>query len=88
MSIVLFGFQFWVNNVQTLASDFFNNTEVGRVTGMAQTGAGLGAIVFTMLIGWIVDHFSYSPVIVIGGILGPLATLSILIFCGKIQKLR
>ncbi len=88
MSLVLFGFQFWVNNVQTLASDFFNSTEVGRVTGMAQTGAGIGAIIFTMLIGWIVDHFSYSPVIVIGGILGPLATISVFTLCGKIKKLN
>jgi MFS transporter, ACS family, hexuronate transporter len=88
MSVVLFGFQFWVTNVQTLASDFFKITEVGRVTGMAQTGAGIGAIVFTMLIGWIVDHFSYSPVIVLGGILAPLATLSIFLLCGNIRKLN
>jgi len=87
MSLVLFGFQFWVNNVQTLASDYFSINEVGRVTGMAQTGAGIGAITFTMLIGWIVDHFSYSPVLVIGGILGPVATLSILVLGGKIKRL-
>ncbi|MEI6141372.1 MAG: MFS transporter [Mariniphaga sp.] len=87
MSLVLFGFQFWVNNVQTLASDYFSINEVGRVTGMAQTGAGLGAITFTMLIGWIVDHFSYSPVLVIGGLLGPVATLSIIVLCGKIRRL-
>jgi ACS family hexuronate transporter-like MFS transporter len=87
MSLVLFGFQFWVNNVQTLASDYFSINEVGRVTGMAQTGAGLGAITFTMLIGWIVDHFSYSPVLVIGAILGPVATLSILVLGGKIRRL-
>jgi len=87
MSLVLFGFQFWVNNVQTLASDYFSVNEVGRVTGMAQTGAGFGAITFTMLIGWIVDHYSYSPVLVIGGLLGPVATLAILILGGKIVKL-
>lgn len=87
MSIVLFGFQFWVNNVQTLASDYFSVNEVGRVTGMAQTGAGLGAVTFTMLIGWIVDHFSYSPVLVIGGLLGPIATLAILALGGRIKKL-
>jgi ACS family hexuronate transporter-like MFS transporter len=86
ISLVLFGFQFWVNNVQTLASDFFRSSSVGRVTGMAQTGAGIGAIVFTMLIGWIVDHFSYSPALVIGGVLGPLATLSIFVLCGKIEN--
>jgi len=87
ISLVLFGFQFWVNNVQTLASDYFPVGEVGRVTGMAQTGAGLGAITFTMLIGWLVDHFSYSPVLVIGGILGPVATMSVLILGGKIKRL-
>ncbi len=87
MSLVLFGFQFWVNNVQTLASDYFSISEVGRVTGMAQTGAGLGAITFTMLIGWIVDHFSYSPVLVIGGILGPMATVFILVLGGKIRRI-
>ena len=87
MSLVLFGFQFWVNNVQTLASDYFSVNEVGRVTGMAQTGAGFGAITFTMLIGWIVDHYSYSPVLVIGGLLGPVATLAILVLGGKIVKL-
>lgn len=87
ISLVLFGFQFWVNNIQTLASDYFSINEVGRVTGMAQTGAGLGAITFTMLIGWLVDHFSYSPVLVIGGILGPVATLSILVLGGRIRRL-
>ena len=87
MSLVLFGFQFWVNNVQTLASDYFSINEIGRVTGMAQTGAGLGAITFTMLIGWIVDHYSYSPVLVIGGLLAPVATLSVLILGGKIKRL-
>jgi ACS family hexuronate transporter-like MFS transporter len=88
ISLVLFGFQFWVNNIQTLASDYFTINEVGRVTGMSQTGAGLGAIMFTMLIGWIVDHFSYSPVLVIGAILGPVATMSILLLGGKIHRLQ
>jgi ACS family hexuronate transporter-like MFS transporter len=44
ISLVLFGFQFWVNNVQTLPSDLFSINEVGRVTGLAQSGAGIGAI--------------------------------------------
>lgn len=87
MSLVLFGFQFWVNNVQTLASDYFSINEIGRVTGMAQTGAGVGAITFTMLIGWIVDHYSYSPVLVIGGLLAPVATMSVLFLGGKIRRL-
>ncbi len=87
ISLVLFGFQFWVNNIQTLPSDYFTSREVGRITGMAQTGAVLGTLAFNTLIGWLVDNISYSPALVIGGILGPLATLSIFIFGGEIKKI-
>ncbi len=88
ISLVLFGFQFWVNNIQTLPSDYFTSGEVGRITGMAQTGAVLGTLAFNTLIGWLVDNVSYTPALIIGGILGPLATLSIFILGGKIKKLK
>lgn len=88
IGLVLFGFQFWVNNVQTLPSDYFSSKEVGRITGLAQTGAVLGTIVFNSLIGWLVDNFSYTPVLIIGGILGPIATISIFIFGGEIKKIK
>lgn len=87
ISLVLFGFQFWVNNIQTLPSDYFTSHEVGRITGLAQTGAVLGTLAFNTLIGWLVDNFSYTPVLIIGGILGPLATLSIFLLGGKIKQL-
>lgn len=87
ISLVLFGFQFWVNNIQTLPSDYFSSREVGRITGMAQTGAVLGTIAFNTLIGWLVDNVSYSPALIIGGVLGPLATLSIFVLGGKIEKI-
>ena len=35
IGIVLFAFQFWVNNVQTLASDFFPNELVASISGLA-----------------------------------------------------
>jgi ACS family hexuronate transporter-like MFS transporter len=88
ISLVLFGFQFWVNNIQTLPSDYFSSREVGRITGLAQTGAVLGTLVFNTLIGWLVDNVSYTPVLIIGGILGPMATLSIFILGGKIKNIR
>jgi ACS family hexuronate transporter-like MFS transporter len=88
ISLVLFGFQFWVNNIQTLPSDYFTSHEVGRITGLAQTGAVLGTLAFNTLIGWLVDNVSYTPVLIIGGILGPLATLSIFVLGGKIKHLK
>ncbi|WP_158821942.1 MFS transporter [Granulicella sp. S156] len=74
ISIVLFAFQFWVNNVQTLTSDLFPNHLVASISGLAGTGAGLGAMIFMLSTGWLVDHFGYTLVLVISGLLIPCAT--------------
>jgi MFS transporter, ACS family, hexuronate transporter len=77
ISTVLFAFQFWVNNVQTLASDFFPNELVASISGLAGTGAGLGAMIFIFSTGWIVDHFGYTPVLIVSGLLIPAATAAL-----------
>jgi hypothetical protein len=40
MSITLFVFQFWVGNVQMLASDYFPVGTVGSIAGFSGTTAG------------------------------------------------
>ncbi len=77
ISIALFSFQFWVNNVQTLPSDMFPTGSVGSIAGMAGTAAGIGAMIFTMATGWMVDHFSYQPVLLASSLLLPAATLTL-----------
>jgi len=74
ISLALFAFQFWVNNVQTLVSDFFPNEAVASVSGLAGTAAGIGAMIFTLCTGWVVDHIGYSPVLIFSGFLIPAAT--------------
>lgn len=69
MSLAAFGFQFWVNNVQMLPSDFFPARAVGSVAGMGGLGAGIGALLFTLSTGWIVDRFGYTPVLAIVAVL-------------------
>jgi ACS family hexuronate transporter-like MFS transporter len=77
ISVVLFGFQFWVNNLQTLTSDFFPNEWVASISGLAGTGAGVGAMIFIFSTGWIVDHFGYTPVLIASGLLIPAATAAL-----------
>ena len=83
ISLALFAFQFWINNVQTLVSDFFPTGVVASVSGLAGTGAGIGAMIFTLSTGWIVDSFGYSPVLIFSGFLIPAATTALILFCGK-----
>jgi ACS family hexuronate transporter-like MFS transporter len=88
IGVVLFGFQVWINNVQTLPSDFFSSREVGSVAGLGGTGAGLGAMLFTLTTGWVVEHFSYVPILVVAGLLAPLGTLILFAFTGPIRPLK
>ncbi len=88
MSITLFGFQCWVGNVQTLASDYFPVGAVGSIAGFAGTAAGLGAVIFTFSTGWVVDHFSYTPILLTAAVLAPLATTALFVLSGPVRRIE
>lgn len=88
IGVVLFGFQVWINNVQTLPSDFFPAKAVGSVAGLGGTGAGIGSMIFIFSTGWVVDNFSYTPVLVTAGILAPVGTLVLVLLAGRIEKVE
>jgi ACS family hexuronate transporter-like MFS transporter len=84
MAVVLFGFQVWVNNLQTLPSDFFPNSAVGSVFGLGGAAAALASITFTWGTGHIVDAFGYTPVFLLAGVMGPLGLVVTLWLAGRI----
>lgn len=86
IGVVLFGFQVWINNVQTLPSDFFPKSAVGSVAGLGGTGAGIGSMIFIFTTGWVVDRFSYTPILVTAGLLPIVGTVVLFILSGKIRK--
>jgi ACS family hexuronate transporter-like MFS transporter len=88
IGLVLFGFQAWINNLQTLPSDLFPSAAVGSVAGMGGAGAGIGSMFFILGTGWMVDHFSYTPVLTAAGVLGPLGCLVLLSLVGKIERIE
>jgi len=87
IGVVLFGFQVWINNVQTLPSDFFPKKAIGSVAGLGGTGAGIGSMIFIFTTGWVVDNFSYTPILVAAGLLAPIGTIILFALSGKIQKI-
>jgi ACS family hexuronate transporter-like MFS transporter len=87
IGVVLFGFQVWINNVQTLPSDFFPDKAVGSVAGLGGTGAGIGSIIFTFTTGWVVDHSGYTPILVTAGLLAPLGTFVLFTLAGPIKRI-
>ena len=88
IAIVLFGFQSWIGNVQTMPSDFFAEDVVGSVAGLGGFGAGIGAIMFTLATGFVVDQFhSYTPILVAAAILPAVATALLFVLGGRIKRL-
>ncbi len=88
ISLVTFGFQAWINNVQTLPSDYFAQGSVGGVAGMGGLGAGIGAMLFMFGTGWVVDHFGYRPVLLTAGLLPVAGTAVLLALGGTIRKVE
>jgi ACS family hexuronate transporter-like MFS transporter len=86
IGVVLFGFQAWINNVQTLPSDMYSKSAVGSVAGLGGTGAGIGSMIFIFSTGWVVDNFSYTPVLVVAGVLAPLGTIALFLLLGRVEK--
>lgn len=86
IGVVLFGFQVWINNVQTLPSDLFPSSAVGSVAGLGGTGAGIGSMIFIFTTGWVVDNYSYTPILVAAGLLAPVGTIVLFALMGKIKR--
>ena len=86
ISTIAFGFQSWIVNIHTLPSDCFPKQDVGSVFGIGGTAAGIASMLFTLLIGYIVDHFSYTPVFIIVGLMGPFAALLLFTIMKRIER--
>ncbi|HEX7903074.1 MAG TPA: MFS transporter [Chitinophagaceae bacterium] len=82
ISATLFGFQFLINNLQTLPSDYFNGKNVGTVSGMGGTAAVAGTIILTLLVPSL-TRTSYTTLFVLVTLMVPLAWICITFISSK-----
>jgi ACS family hexuronate transporter-like MFS transporter len=62
----------------TFPADLFPSESVATVSGMSGTGAGIGTILSTKLIGYTADRYSFGPVL-IGASLVPLVAMALVL---------
>ena len=62
-----------------LPSDLYRTKSVATVSGMSGTGAGLGTIVSTFLIGYVSDHYSFEPILIVASFIPLLGMVLVLI---------
>jgi len=62
-----------------LPSDLYRSQSVATVSGMSGTGAGLGTIISTYLIGYVSDHYSFEPILIGASLIPLLGMILVLI---------
>jgi ACS family hexuronate transporter-like MFS transporter len=83
--IAMLGHQFWSTIVQTLAVDIFPSKIVGSVAGLMGCIGTYGAMIFCLIIGYIIQHEGYTPAFIISGILHPVSFVLVFLIIKKIE---
>jgi ACS family hexuronate transporter-like MFS transporter len=77
ISFVLGVHSAWKTNLVTLTVDIFPRQVVASVHGIVATGGGIGGALFQSFAGKMIDQYSYTPLLVMMGVLHPLAYLCV-----------
>jgi ACS family hexuronate transporter-like MFS transporter len=62
-----------------LPSDLYSSKSVATVSGMSGTGAGVGTIISTYLIGYVSDHYSFEPILITASLIPFLGMILVLV---------
>jgi ACS family hexuronate transporter-like MFS transporter len=80
ISVVLFGHTFLSANMFAAVPDMFPDEAIGRATGLHGMAGGLSGLLFPLLTGFLVDHFSYAPIFALAAVMPLIGTASLFVF--------
>ncbi len=69
ISIATFGYSGALANLLAIPGDVFATGELASIWGFASMGSGIGAMVFSLVTGWLVERYSFQPVFILFGVL-------------------
>ena len=79
LGVLMFAHGFWMTNFMTLIGDRFPASSVGTVVGLTGTAGGLGGFLTSLMVGRLVEAYSFAPAFVVCGLLYPVGLLIILL---------
>jgi ACS family hexuronate transporter-like MFS transporter len=85
VSVAMFGYTGSLANMLSMPADVFPGSAVASVYGLASMGAGFGGMIFTLMTGWVVDRFSYTPVFIGFGIMPLVCALILWTLAGPLR---
>src|ERR1035441_5398873 len=69
ISTATFGYSGALANLLAVPGDVFPKGAVASIWGFASMGSGIGGMIFSLVTGWLVDHYSFRPVFVLFGVI-------------------
>lgn len=86
--LAMFGHQCWSTIIQTLPADMFPSKIIGSVAGLMGCVGTYGAMLFSLVIGFVIEQYGYSPAFLIAGILHPVSFVLVLIIIKKVELVK
>jgi MFS transporter, ACS family, hexuronate transporter len=87
VSLAMMGYTGVTANMLAMPADVFPSKVLASIWGFSGLGSGFGGMLFALLTGWLVDHYSYVPVFVGFGVIPFVALLIIWILLGPLCPL-
>jgi ACS family hexuronate transporter-like MFS transporter len=69
ISTATFGYSGALANLLAVPGDVFPKGAVASIWGFASMGSGIGGMIFSLVTGWLVEHYSFRPVFVLFGVI-------------------
>jgi ACS family hexuronate transporter-like MFS transporter len=86
VSVAMLGYTGSTANMMAMPADVVPKHSVASVYGIASMGSGFGGMVFALATGWVVDHYSYTPVFFGFGLLPLVCAVILWTLAGPLQQ--
>ena len=85
--LVTFLIQVWATSLFAIPADLFPASQVGSVVGFCAATGSLSAMLFQLVVGEVVERFSYTPIFATVALMHPLALVCIQWWIRRIERL-
>ena len=87
MSVLMFAHGFWMTNYMTIIGDLFPSRTVATVVGLTGTAGGLGGFLSSLIVGRVIESFTFTPAFIACGVLYPIGLAIILLTVRRIERI-
>lgn len=88
IAIGMFAIQIKSSSLFTVPADLFRSKDVAFVWGLSGAAGSFGGMLFQPLVGWLVDHHSYTPVFWIAAFMHIASALVVMALIPRIENLE